>query len=249
MSRRKETRWLRTFDVCGSPRANLICFPYAAGAATSFRRLSAMLAEDVQTYSVQYPGRQDRLLETPYESISDLADAVCGEIPALPALPTLLLGHSMGAAVAFEVASRLDMSLLPVLGLVASARPAPSFRSSTRYHLADDRDLLEGMRRLNAPHVSALDDEGLARTMLPAIRSDYRAVERYHNPDAAPIGCPIIVLMGTGDPMLSAEQARQWIPYTTKTCQVLTYPGDHFFIDTCLVRVVGDLRRFIDRSL
>jgi pyochelin biosynthetic protein PchC len=120
MSRRKETRWLRTFDVCGSPRANLICFPYAAGAATSFRRLSAMLAEDVQTYSVQYPGRQDRLLETPYESISDLADAVCGEIPALPALPTLLLGHSMGAAVAFEVASRLDMSLLPVLGLGAA---------------------------------------------------------------------------------------------------------------------------------
>jgi surfactin synthase thioesterase subunit len=249
MTRREGTRWIRAFDVCESPRANIICFPYAAGAATSFRRLSAMLAGDVQTYSVQYPGRQDRLFETPYKSISDMADAVCEEIPDLPELPLMLLGHSMGAAVAFEVASRLDGSSLPVLGLVASARPAPSYRSLTRYHLADDRKLLEGVRSLNAPHASALDDEGLARTMLPTIRSDYRAIERYYNPDAAPIGCPINVLVGREDPVFSAEQAVQWFPYTTGACQVLEYPGGHFFIDSCLGRVVGDLRRFISRSL
>jgi surfactin synthase thioesterase subunit len=55
--------------------------------------------------------------------------------------------------------------------------------------------------------------------------------------------------VGAEDPMLSAEQAMQWLAYTTKTCQVLEYSADHFFIDTCLVRLVGDLRPFIDRSL
>lgn len=213
MSRRLGSRWLRSFDECRSPRANLICFPYAARAATSFRRLSAMLADDIQTYAVQYPGRQDRLLEPARESIDELADAVCEEISVVPALPTVLLGHSMGASVAFEVASRLGEAALPLIGLVASARPAPSYRSSTRYHLADDRELLEGMKVLNGPQVSVLADEGLARTMLPTIRSDYRAVERYHRPDAAPLDCPIVVLVGTEDPMLSAEQAMQWQSY------------------------------------
>jgi surfactin synthase thioesterase subunit len=42
----------------------------------------------------------------------------------------------------------------------------------THYYLGDDRDLLEGMRRLNGPQVYGLDDEELARTMLPTVRSD-----------------------------------------------------------------------------
>lgn len=249
MTRQKSNRCIRTFDQHESPRANLICFPYAAGAATSFRRLSAMVTEDIQTYSVQYPGRQDRLLEVPHDSISAMADEVYAEIPTLPALPTLLLGHSMGAAVAFEVALRLECDSLPLLGLVVSARPAPSHRPETQHHLSSDQELLEGMKSLNGANVSALDDEGLARTMLPTIRSDYRAIERYCNPDATPISCPIHMLVGTADPILSTEHAMEWSSYTTDQCSVYEYPGDHFFIDTCLPQITKDLRKIALQAL
>lgn len=95
MSRSERTSCLRVFDRAEVPRANVICFPYSAGAATSFRRLSARMSWDVRLYSVQYPGRQDRFAEAPHESIGDMADEVFDQIATLPVRLTLLFGHSM----------------------------------------------------------------------------------------------------------------------------------------------------------
>lgn len=115
----------------------MLCFPYAAGAVSTFRRLSAMLAEEIQTFSVQHPGRQGRLGESALDSIDALADAAYREILTLPSRPTVLLGHSMGATVAFEVVSRLAGAAIPIVGLVVSARSAPSYREPTCHHLDD----------------------------------------------------------------------------------------------------------------
>lgn len=137
MSRRAATSWLRGFDVRTNPQANMLCFPYAAGAVSTFRRLSAMLAEEIQTFSVQHPGRQGRLGESALDSIDAFADAAYREILTLPSRPTVLLGHSMGATVAFEVVSRLAGAAIPIVGLVVSARSAPSYREPTCHHLDD----------------------------------------------------------------------------------------------------------------
>lgn len=84
-----------------------------------------------------------------------------------------------------------------MIGLVASARPIPSHRSSTQYHLGDYRKLYAELKCLEARHMSALDDEALARTMLPSIRCDYQAIESYHHPDLERVDYLIVVLMST----------------------------------------------------
>lgn len=132
-----------------------------------------------------------------YRPGEELAEGVCQESPVLQPLPMLLFEHSMGTIVAFEVASCLGESPPPVIGLVASARPIPSHRSSTQYHLGDYRELFAELKRLEAHHVSALDDETLARIMLPTIRCDYQAIEGYHHPDVGRVDYLIVVLVST----------------------------------------------------
>src|SRR4051812_36433387 len=102
-------RWLRRWwERTDAAQGTLGCFPHAGGAASSFVRVARGLPTAIDTVAVQYPGRQDRHTEAGMPSIAALADRVAEVLTARPSpLPTVLLGHSMGAVVAYEVALRL----------------------------------------------------------------------------------------------------------------------------------------------
>lgn len=244
--------WLRRYHDAGAGAVRLLCFPHAGGAASFYLPLSRRLSPDAETIAVQYPGRQDRRAEAPARSIAELADgvvaALAGRARDRAEGPLVLFGHSMGAVVALEVARRLERGPAgaPAV-LIASARCAPSRQRPDLVHLRDDAGVLAALDRLGGTDDGLLGDEEMQRMILPAVRADYAAMAAY---DAAastvePVGCPIVAMVGDGDPVVPVEDALAWARFTTGGFDSEVFPGGHFYLARQADRVAESIRRVV----
>jgi surfactin synthase thioesterase subunit len=223
--------WIRRYQPAPSAPAVLVCFPHAGGSASFYVPVARALAPDVDVLAVQYPGRQDRLRDACIDDIGALADAC---LPALvPWLdrPVALFGHSMGAVVAFEVAARLerDHRIVPQR-LFASGRRAPSTHRDETVHLGDDGQLVAEIKKLSGTDTRLLGDDEVLQMIIPAIRSDYRAIERYSWRPGPALACPVSAFVGDDDPKATVEEVRAWAAHTTGRFDLQVFPGGHFYL-------------------
>lgn len=224
------TLWLRRYHPAPQSARRLVCFPHAGGSASFFHPVSVRFSPEVDVISIQYPGRQDRRREPCCDDIGVLADHIAEELLSLPAKPTAFFGHSMGAAVAFEAAWRLEQVKRGPRVLLASGLRAPSLRRDDGVHLLDDQGVLAEIRRLNGTDAALLDDEDILRMALPAIRSDYRAIESYSVEAGRQLACPITALVGDADPKVSLVEADGWRMHTTGRFRMKVFGGGHFYL-------------------
>jgi pyochelin biosynthetic protein PchC len=219
--------WIRQYGGTGAVRVRLICFPHAGGSAGFFHSWREFLPAGVELCAVQYPGRQERLLEPPIDTMTALVSELVPALGRLGRLPTVFLGHSMGASVAFECARRLARA--PEL-LVVSARPGPAVRREPRVVSGTDEELLADVRKLGGPHIAVLDDPLTVELILPSLRADYRLVETYRPDPTVTTRVPVLAAGGDGDPEVSAADIQAWESATTGTFHHRIFPGDHFYL-------------------
>ncbi|WP_232668641.1 thioesterase II family protein [Pseudonocardia sp. TRM90224] len=160
--------------------------------------------------------------------------------------PVALFGHSLGAVVAFEVATRLRPGA--VQHLFASARNAPHDTTVVGdVHLRDDAGLVAELRRLAGTDGGVLDHPDLLPLVLPAVRADHQVIETYVGAPGRAVDCPITVLVGADDTEVTPAEAALWAECTHDRFEVLTYPGDHFYLDDVrsdvIAAVAAHLRR------
>ncbi|MFH9819127.1 thioesterase II family protein [Streptomyces sp. NPDC017230] len=223
--------WVRRFRPATENGVRLVCLPHAGGSASFYYALSKALTPSVDVLAVQYPGRQDRRHEPNIDSLPELADRIFEVTRHLDDdRPLALFGHSMGAVLAYEVALRMRDAGLPTpVRLFASGRRAPSRDRDERLHLGSDAELLAEVRRLGGPHAALLAEPDVRDMIMPAIRSDYRAVENYRCASGQRLRCPVTVLTGDSDPRVSIDEATAWEEHTTGPTEVEVFPGGHFF--------------------
>ena len=218
--------WLRTLVPVDDCRTRLVILPHAGGTAGFYRPFAEHLS-GLEVLAAQYPGRQDRIRENSPASIEQIALAVIDELDRLPVRTTLVMGHSMGSLVAFEVARRRpDL----VDGLIVSAHRGPSVPSRSRLHLADDAALIEEVRRMGGTDELVLSHPELVGLVTRPLRADLTVDARYQCPDGARVATPITVLRGSDDATVTEDDALAWQKHcdTTATCERL--PGGHFFL-------------------
>lgn len=232
--------WVRQFHPAPDTRVRLVCLPHAGGAASFYFPLSRALTPAVDVLAVQYPGRQDRRHEPTISSLPELADRIFEAIRHLDDRPLALFGHSMGAVLAYEIALRLQDAGLPApVRLFVSGRRAPCCDRDERLHLGSDAQLLAEVRRLGGPHAALLAEPDVLEMVMPAIRSDYHAVENYRHESGRRLACPVTVLTGDSDPRVSIEEATAWEEHTTGLTELQVFPGGHFFLVDQSTRVTG----------
>ncbi|KOV62335.1 thioesterase II family protein [Streptomyces sp. MMG1121] len=236
--------WVRCFRPEPSAKVQLVCFPHAGGSASFFHPVARALPGTVETLALQYPGRQDRRAEPCVDDIAALADLVVEALAPRLDRPFAFFGHSMGATLAFEVTRRLEQRRLGgPLTLFASGRRAPSRKRPERVHLLDDDGLVGEIRRLSGTEAELLADEELLRMILPAVRSDYRAIETYTYRPGPPLNCPVLVLTGDDDPLTTIEEARAWSEHTAGEFDLKVFPGGHFYLaaqQAAVLRTITD---------
>ena len=223
--------WIRRYHPSATARTRLVCFPHAGGAANFYFPLSAALTPAVDVLAVQYPGRQDRYTDPCVESIDELADRIFDALRGQDDAPTAFFGHSMGAIVAFEVARRLQGAGRPPALLIASGRRAPSRYRPGGVHRLDDGAMVAELRQLGGTDAQVLDDEELLPIILPAVRSDYKAIETYVYAGTGRLTCPITALVGGDDPHTTIEEVRAWDEHTAGDFSIRVFPGGHFYLN------------------
>lgn len=226
-----DSLWWRRFHSEPTGRPRLICFPHAGGSATGFHPLSAAMRDRVEVLALQYPGRQDRWQETPFDELLGLATELAAVVSAVRG-PFAFFGHSMGAVLAFEVARQLAASGRPgPTTLFVSGRRAPSCYRDERAHLLDDRGLLAEVRSLSGTDDRVFDDEDLIALVLPALRADYRAIETYRYRPGPKLTCPIVALTGSADPRASVEEVSRWAEHSSAAFELNCFDGGHFYLN------------------
>ena len=224
-------KWITVATPAPRSTVRLVCLPYAGGSASFYFPVSRALAPEVEVLAMQYPARQSRRLEPGIDNIPDFADQIFAVLQDLSDKPLAFFGHSMGAVLAYEVALRVQQAALPApVRLFASGRRAPSRYREERVHEGTDAEVVAELKRLGGPNSAVLADPEMLGLILPAVRSDYTAIERYRHRSGRRLDCPITALVGDDDPRVTIDDARAWAEHTTGPFDLEVFPGDHFYL-------------------
>lgn len=215
-------------------RPVLVCLPHAGGAASAFHRWTAALDGVVRVVAIEPPGRGARRAEPPPHSMAQLVAAVGDRAldAARGATRIALLGHSLGALVARELGDTLATAGIPPSLLIACGRNGPSEPNATKPIAGlPERELLDSVVALGGvpPQMRAQPD--LLALFSAPLRSDLAIAESWRRPRGVrPLRCPIRVLQGEDDPVVTAAGSSAWAAETTGACAVSTHRGGHFFL-------------------
>ncbi len=219
--------WLRCYRGPVMPRFSFVCLPHAGGNATAYAAWPRLLGDDIGVYAVRYPGRLDRAGERAATAFSDIVAPVARAVTALTG-PIVLFGHSMGAALAHEVAVSLEDAGRAPLALVVSGREAP--------HLAEDipqrsdEELLELCRSLGGLPREVLDDLELREIVLGPLRADSRLLRGHAFKPLRRVRTPIIACLGTEDRGCTVAQLDGWREVTYGPFRLRLFAGNHFYL-------------------
>jgi len=226
--------WFPSAELTPPAKLRLFCFPSAGGGVSAFHGWTDHLPPAVSLCPVRLPGRESRLPEAPFRRMDPLVDALGEAIRPLTIQPFAFFGHSMGAAIAFQVARLLRRHNHPLpLSLFVSGARAPQFRLG---HVPPpeptEEEFLEELRRLEGMPPQVLDHPELIRVILPALRADTALYRNYVYAEESPLACPINAYGGLEDPNVRREHLQAWERQTTASFSLEMLPGGHFFLDT-----------------
>lgn len=214
-------------------RVRLLCIPHAGGGASAFRLWATHSPAHVDVIVAQLPGRESRLRDRPLTSIDAMVEELIPGIVAQPPLPFAILGHSMGAVIAYEIAQALrDRGLDAPFHLFVSGSKPPGFRDALpqMHGMPDDQLVSEIDRRYGGIPAVVREQHDLMELLLPMLRADITALETYTRPDHRPLDCPITAFAGTRDPRATPEAVNGWRTETRSRFDARAFDGDHFFV-------------------
>ncbi len=228
-----DDRWLRVLSSKPNARRRLVCFPHAGGSANFFRSWAPLLPLDTALLGVQYPGRADRLREACAADLGEMAAEVAESLRRSPSGPTTLLGHSMGAIVAYEVARLLESSGHPVERLVASATRAPHEPEGVAsLDVWDDDVAMRSLVSLGGTDddPELLGDPRVRALVLPYLRADYTMLQRYRHRPGDGLRCELLVVSGESDAHVTPEHCARWAELTQGPFAHVERRGGHFYL-------------------
>jgi len=230
---------LRRWLVSSDPRAmHVLMCPFAGASSNAFRDWQQLGDAGIDVSLAVYPGRDQRMQEPCASDIGALADMLVAALSAYtPAArqPLVLVGHSMGAQVAFEACLRLERCGTPPRALILSACHAPHLRARRLLSGLDDQDFLQQLQHIGGTHSELLRDSTLMAAFLPMLRADFGATEAYQRActsDRTRLRTPTLLLCGSTDKEALPAEVSAWQEWLndTVTPVPVQISGDHFYV-------------------
>ncbi|KAA6459461.1 thioesterase [Bacillus cereus] len=214
-------------------KITLFCFPYAGGSAYStYFNFKFDLSEKIELYPVELKGRGRRFSEKHYKNSGELLEDMMGQIKGkIKEQPYAFWGHSMGARVAYHLASKIiEMDFPRPLHLFLSgALPPGEIGRDESWELNDDL-FLEEVIKIGGMPKEILENKELLGVFLPIIRNDFKVLNDL-NKQIVNTPLPIDLSIIYGSEELSIKQKlKEWERHSNQAVNFQEYPGNHFFI-------------------
>ncbi|HEX7317786.1 MAG TPA: alpha/beta fold hydrolase [Pyrinomonadaceae bacterium] len=241
--------WIPLRRLNPNASVRLFCFPYAGGGAQIYKNWQEGFPPSIEVCPVQLPGRGERVSEPRFSQIKPLVEAIAEALLPFFDRPFAFFGHSMGAAISYELAQllRREKASTPI-HLFVSGHSAPHLmnRQVITYDLPDD-EFVKELRILKGTPEEVFEHPELMALMIPLLRADFEVSETYVGSNQPPLDCPITAFGGVEDQDVPPEKIEGWGAHTNGPFLSHILPGGHFFIHTeqpAIVRaVVRDLSR------
>lgn len=246
------THWL--VDIANSRTCEPVVYliPHAGAGVGAVLPLGRVLADQLDVAAVRLPGRESLLEQAPITDLVTMADGIADRIPRHAGTrPVVLFGHSSGAVLAYETARRLSAER--VVLLVVSAQQAPGTAPSTSaevWTLPDDEFFAQVARDGYLP-AELLAEPELLDMVGPALRADYRAVDRHLRslPHPLPVSMPIIAVHAEHDDTVHRSDVAAWAGLSTDGGQLEVLPGGHNLLRDDPAGLAGVIREGIGRIM
>lgn len=158
--------------------------------------------------------------------------------------PYAIYGHSMGAAVAHTLTTRLDSSLRRPRLLVVGACLPPHVTTPVIDETASDERLTTFLHTVNGTPL-ALQPRAIERILLPRLRAGLRFVRVWRKISAStPLRTPLGAIFGADDRWSAPSAGSQWAAYSDQFVGSVTVGGPHLFHQS-----PGSLLDALDRLL
>ncbi len=236
--------WL-PYGVPATSATRLFCFPHAGGGAAGFTSWRRQAGPGLTVCPVQPPGRAERHQHRPHDDVESYVDDLLTAAGHQFTGRYALFGHSVGALVAFRLASRLRESGAPSpVHLFVSGRAAPHL-PDTRPQLRDlpIGELVPHLRAMGGTPDLFLSDPDLLSVFLPLLRADFTVNETYRHEPGERLAIPVTAFGGDRDPRAAVAEMRAWGELTSGRFEAHTYPGGHFYLDKHVAGMLEVIRR------
>lgn len=206
-------------------------------------------AEEFELIPVQPPGRETRLGEPLVTQMKELVDDLLSQIQSLNTGDEfVLLGHSMGGAVTYELLAVLPDSMRVLCrGAVITGCSAPGLGlSSVAKSEASDEELRQVLRRLGGTPDVLLENESFMNMFLRILRADFAVCESADVLDPCTVDYPLIVVGARDDVDVPESHLEAWAKHTSSACFVSTlHEGGHHFIrdQENFISIMGMIRQ------
>ena len=209
------------------------------------------LDDHIEVVSVQLPGRANRLREPLIKSMSEVMSHLETEIQTLLDKPFVLIGHSLGSRIAFEVLCFLEREGLRLPEHFVAAGSAgphiPAFSKKT-YDLSDN-EFLEEIKKMGGTSDEFFNSPELLELYLPPLRADFQVAETHISESKHEFDMPVSVFGGKLDHDIALDDLKTWGRHFKLDLDIHLFPGNHFFIDTHKVSVLQRLGLILEDTL
>ncbi len=241
-------KWIVKPQPQSSAALKLVCLPFAGGSSVAYRNWARYLPASIELCLVEIPGRGMRLEEPLVTDIQQLVESIAqGILPELDR-PFALFGHSMGAAVGYELTHFLNeqKEMLPQ-HLFFSGRGAPHLPDRDEpIHALPKNEFISKIRSYNGTPREVLEHAELMDLMEPILRADFQVCETYNYDHHDPLPVPLTALGGLEDSSAPKADLEAWQSHSSARFTVRMFPGGHFYLQNQVPALIQTIVRDID---
>nr|WP_305067207.1 alpha/beta fold hydrolase [Mangrovivirga halotolerans] len=205
----------------------IIAIHDAGGSSALYASMNKELPEEIGLMAIDLPGRGLADEFQPFETLEQCAVNIANKITEAKLESVWLIGHSMGGAIATEVAYLLEMTNIKINKLIVSSTPALNSYNPERYK----SDLPDSELIRLFPHINeiASDDESL-KYLMSLLKNDLKIVNKYRFSHQTKIQNTVEVWYATDDDQVSDKQAQNWKSLVEKTLTIRKFHGGHGYL-------------------
>jgi surfactin synthase thioesterase subunit len=226
-----------------------LLLPHAGGTASAYREWVRFPRSGVvQLVPVELPGRDGRYDEDYALDGPRLTSELADELWIAGIRDVSLFGHSMGAILAYSLASALlDRGVdVRVVGLSAHG-PAIDVGLSAR--LRSDSDAIDYLCTLGGTPPEILREPTLRKMLAERFRADVQLLESFAGRLPAHVEADGVGFAGSHDEGASVAELRKWQTSFRSFEGVTEYPGGHFYLMEHYAKIIGRLVATIESHM